>query len=313
MKTLFFYLKDYIQEHFSWKLYLATALFASLLIFFNFRYSIEDNVMQSGYGGSLRLLLFFLFQGIPYYIVCVFVLIFTKNKSFFKQKEFWIISVIGFFILAFHRSGSFTVMLSSSLSTSPLTYHYTYKLINKFMPLLTVVLPLAVFYWFYLRKQFTHFYGIRKKGVYVKPYFILLALMLPLIIIASFQPDFLRQYPNYMTTQGWNFAHYTGTNENFLIGIYEAAYAFGFFIVELFFRGFLIYGMVKYLGKDVVLPMAVTYCVFHFGKPMGEAISSIFGGYILGILAYKTENIYGGIIVHIGIALLMDLFAFLQM
>ena len=53
-------------------------------------------------------------------------------------------------------------------------------------------------------------------------------------------------------------------------------------------------------------------CFLHFGKPAGEAISSIFGGYILGILAFRSRNIYGGLIAHLGVAWGMDWLAFLN-
>jgi membrane protease YdiL (CAAX protease family) len=57
--------------------------------------------------------------------------------------------------------------------------------------------------------------------------------------------------------------------------------------------------------------MCVYYITIHFGKPLGETISSFFGGLLLGVIAYRTKSIYGGIIVHLGIAYLMELFAFL--
>jgi hypothetical protein len=56
----------------------------------------------------------------------------------------------------------------------------------------------------------------------------------------------------------------------------------------------------------------VLYCTLHFGKPMGEAVSSVFGGYILGVVAYETRSIWGGVIVHIGIAWMMEIIAFAQ-
>jgi len=58
--------------------------------------------------------------------------------------------------------------------------------------------------------------------------------------------------------------------------------------------------------------MVAAYAVLHFGKPLGESIGSIFGGYILGIIALYSRNIWGGVFVHGGIALLMEIFAFLQ-
>ena len=53
--------------------------------------------------------------------------------------------------------------------------------------------------------------------------------------------------------------------------------------------------------------MAAFYCTIHFGKPLGECISSFFGGLVLGVLAARTRTIYGGLIVHLGLAWLMEL------
>ena len=137
--------------------------------------------------------------------------------------------------------------------------------------------------------------------------------MIPLLYLASLQPDFLRMYPRYKNSGGNIIVRHYHANKNLIVAIYELSYAFSFFIVELIFRGFFIFALVKYLGKSVVLPMAVSYCILHFGKPLGETISSFFGGYLLGVIAYKTQNIYGGVLVHIAIALLMELFAFIQL
>jgi membrane protease YdiL (CAAX protease family) len=89
--------------------------------------------------------------------------------------------------------------------------------------------------------------------------------------------------------------------------LYELSYGSDFFTIELFFRGFLILGFLKYAGKDAILPMACFYCAIHFGKPMAECISSYFGGIILGIVVYNTRSIAGGLLVHLGIAWLMEL------
>ncbi len=75
-----------------------------------------------------------------------------------------------------------------------------------------------------------------------------------------------------------------------------------FFTIELFFRGFIILAFIKYGGKNVILPMAVFYCTIHFGKPVAECISSYFGGLILGAIVYNTKSIWGGLIIHLGIA-----------
>jgi hypothetical protein len=96
-----------------------------------------------------------------------------------------------------------------------------------------------------------------------------------------------------------------------MAAIYEFFYLSDFIRVETLFRGALIIGVARFLGKDSIMIMAALYCVLHFNKPMGETISSIFGGYLLGTIAYYQKNIVGGCIVHAGIAGLMELVAYI--
>ena len=70
---------------------------------------------------------------------------------------------------------------------------------------------------------------------------------------------------------------------------------------------FLVLAFARWAGKDAILPMAIFYCTIHFGKPLGECISSYFGGMILGVVSYHTRTIIGGFLVHVGIAWLMEL------
>jgi hypothetical protein len=70
--------------------------------------------------------------------------------------------------------------------------------------------------------------------------------------------------------------------------------------------------MMRFLGPQALLPMVSAYCFLHFGKPMPEAISSVFGGYLLGIFALRLNSIWGGCILHIGLAYLMEAAAYVQ-
>jgi membrane protease YdiL (CAAX protease family) len=141
----------------------------------------------------------------------------------------------------------------------------------------------------------------------------MLALLAPVIWIVSFSPDFIDYYPTYKRTNGAMLALYYHIPEIVSKFIYETFYLSDFLYTELFFRGFLVIGMTRLLGKNAVIPMAAAYAVLHFGKPLGEAVGSVFGGYILGIIALYSRNIWGGVFIHGGIALLMELFAFWQL
>ena len=58
--------------------------------------------------------------------------------------------------------------------------------------------------------------------------------------------------------------------------------------------------------------MLVPYCMLHFYKPGLEAAASIGAGVILGLLAYRTRCILGGVLIHWAVAASMDLLAILQ-
>ena len=145
------------------------------------------------------------------------------------------------------------------------------------------------------------------KTVSLQTYFLLVLIMVPLLIWASMQTDFAAVYPkaqiisNELGAAAKPF-HYT---------LFETAYAFDFISIELFFRGFLIITLGKIMGRQCILPIALFYFSIHLGKPMMEAISSFFGGLILGAISYNSKSIWGGLLVHVSIALLMELFGFL--
>ena len=168
--------------------------------------------------------------------------------------------------------------------------------------------PVWIF-WKLFQKEIPHFYGLRWRGFHWRPYLIMLALMVPPIVWASFQPSFLQVYP---LCRPETLDRIHGLPVGLTYPLHEFFYALRFIGVEIFFRGFLVLGMVRWLGRATLLPMVVLYAFWHFGKPFPEALGSIFGSYILGILALRTRSINGGILIHMGIALLMNLAAFVQ-
>jgi Type II CAAX prenyl endopeptidase Rce1-like len=146
--------------------------------------------------------------------------------------------------------------------------------------------------------------GLTTRGIDVRPYFLLLLLMVPVVALAATRPDFLHVYPKVKNVAFIN--GYTSPVWPWKLG-YELSYGLDFLSIELFFRGLLIVGLVRYAGEQAILPMAAFYCTIHFGKPLGECISSYFGGLVLGVLAYRTRSIVGGLIVHLGLAWMMEL------
>src|SRR5262249_50937001 len=130
----------------------------------------------------------------------------------------------------------------------------------------------------------------------------MLALVLPLAFLASHSPSFLKVYPKYRAA---------GESWEQLIP-WELAYGFQFLMLEVFFRGFLIFSLARAIGSPAVFVMVVPYSMIHYGKPLPECFGSILAGIALGTIALRTGSIYGGVIVHCGVAWAMDLFALLR-
>jgi len=150
--------------------------------------------------------------------------------------------------------------------------------------------------------------GLTTKGFRAAPYFGLLLLLVPLVALASTQPDFLRVYPKVRSIAFMS--RYQGPLWLWRAG-YEFSYGLDFLSIELFFRGLLVIGLARYAGEKAILPMAAFYCTIHFGKPLAECITSFAGGMALGVLACRTRSVLGGLMVHLGLAWLMEGMSFL--
>lgn len=146
-------------------------------------------------------------------------------------------------------------------------------------------------------------YGLRRSSKYLRVYALIFVLLMPVFLYVSFTPQFLSYYPKmdiaYLDgAMGWERWQ--------LISLFELFYANDYLGVESMFRGALIIGLSRWLGCRAVLPMALTYMCIHLGKPDLELCSSVIGGYILGILAWRTRHLWGGIIIHLGIAMFFE-------
>ena len=247
------------------------------------------------------------YYAIPYYIAVFIVLYFEKKLHIMKTRDFWIKSG-AFLLMAGLAKGFYWHQDVIRSFSGPGQTYFLFKVVNNLLRLFLYCIPMLIVKYYYDRDE-KGLYGLRFDYFDYRPYLFMLLFMVPLITAASFLPSFQSSYPR---ISPWMIDGVFGLNQFWITAIFEIAYGFNFTFIELMYRGALVIGMVRILGKDAILPMAVVYCVLHFGKPMGEAISSIFGGYILGIIAYRTRNILGGVIIHMGVAWLMETAAFIQ-
>jgi uncharacterized protein len=145
-------------------------------------------------------------------------------------------------------------------------------------------------------------YGFRVKGIAkdYPLYIAMLAVMLPLVYIASTTKSFQARYPLFQPSRENLFP---------LLLWWELAYFLQFVAVEFFFRGFMIHGTKLRFGFYSVFIMTIPYCMVHFGKPFGETMAAIVAGIVLGTLSLKSRSIILGILIHYSIAITMDGFA----
>jgi hypothetical protein len=287
MRLIISYIRQYFYE--TNKLVLAlVSIFTGLLVFVNYYYGIDNRISSSSFPilFTSRYIIFLTAFAVPYLLY-----IFFRKEKYIHHFQFTLLLLIA--------PAIFSIKTSVRISSNQNDYwnHVIY------WPFHLMIISIILFIIWKLFDKNQPFYGIKAKGINWKPYFIMLLIMVPLIAAASTQPDFLAMYPKLKTIPGDSG---TGTTLWQKI-IFEFSYGTDFISIELFFRGFLILAFIKWAGKDAILPMACFYCTIHFGKPLAECISSYFGGIILGIVVYHTRSILGGLIVHLGIAWMMEI------
>lgn len=162
-----------------------------------------------------------------------------------------------------------------------------------------VLIPVLVIK--YILKEHIRDYGIGFKGLreHWVWYVYLAAPIVVFAYLASFREDFLNSYPFYNQA----------ARSFFDFMAWELIYLVQFVCLEFFFRGFVLRGCYRSYGAGAIFIMCVPYLMIHFTKPWLEATGAILFGMFLGVLALRSRSIWGGVAVHITIALSMDLFA----
>jgi len=305
LRLFYKYLKSFIKEDFNAGYYLLISIFIAVSIGINYSIDLEDSILDKLPTVLTRVLSFTVLYVFAYALVIFINKLFYPENNFLKNKVLWIKVLLGFTLLSFDTA----IHISDLLHNIPNQLQYLFtKLANNLITLFTYIIPLWVIYKL-IDKDDPSFYGLTSNGFQLGPYLRLFSVIIPIVVIASFIENFSSYYPTYKPNLA---AEYFGIATWIPAVGYELAYGWNFVSVELLFRGFFVVGMVKILGRHAILPMVVAYCFIHFGKPIGECISSVAGGYLLGIIAYYSRSILGGIIIHIGLAWSMEVAAMLN-
>lgn len=67
---------------------------------------------------------------------------------------------------------------------------------------------------------------------------------------------------------------------------------------EYIFRGWLLFGYARRFGPEALWLQAVPFALAHIGKPEIETLSTIFGGFAFGWVAWRTKSFVYPLIIH---------------
>ncbi len=164
-----------------------------------------------------------------------------------------------------------------------------------------IIPVLVMLFW---RRDRLREYGLRTRGFleHAWIYALFFGIVLVAVVIVSQTGEFSHYYSFYRdASRSW-----------FDFAAWELVYASQFFTLEFFFRGFLVFAGREAMGSAVIMAMVTPYCMIHFGKPWAEALAAILAGTVLGTLSLKTRSIWSGFLIHVTVAISMDMAALLQ-
>lgn len=67
---------------------------------------------------------------------------------------------------------------------------------------------------------------------------------------------------------------------------------------EFIFRGWILFGYVRKFGPEALWVQAVPFALMHNGKPEVETLSTIFGGFAFGWVAWRTKSFIYPFLIH---------------
>ena len=125
------------------------------------------------------------------------------------------------------------------------------------------------------------------------------AVMIALSYPSAKDPQYVAEYPLYKSA---------GESMQ-MFAIHAIAYLIFYFGWEIFFRGFMQFGLTDRFGVwGAILVQVALSCIVHIGKPDSEIYSSILGGLVWGIMVYRSKSIWPSIITHWILGISLDYF-----
>jgi len=125
------------------------------------------------------------------------------------------------------------------------------------------------------------------------------AVMIALSYPSAKDPQYIAEYPLYK-----------GAGDSMqMFAIHAIAYLIFYIGWEIFFRGFMQFGLTDRFGIwGAILVQVALSCIVHIGKPDSEIYSSILGGLVWGILVFRSKSIWPAVTTHWILGISLDYF-----
>jgi len=157
---------------------------------------------------------------------------------------------------------------------------------------------------FYLKENFSS-YGLRLN--YNKQALMICAIAYPVVIASTYfssqDPLIQAEYP---------LSKLIGTTWSVFVA-YQSIYLFYFVAYEIFFRGYLQFGLKSENAGTkelfiIILIQTVLTTLFHIGKPIPEITAAAAFGPVFGYVAFRYNSVWYGMIIHFVMNIFLDLF-----
>ena len=304
MNVLPGYLKDYFAQPAAKLQFIIGTIPVGISYFIYYKILDTENLIRIYFGSVFSIFSYFvLFAGI--YIFSWFIDHFFTGSD--RKPDFWkflVIVIPALIFLSINSSLFPAYMFIQYAAIEYQEYYITTRALVNLQSAFILGLPAAMVF---IMKPQQCLKTFRRDTPY-KEIILILLIMIPFLYLISVTGSGSGFYPSFNGLS----RHYDMHQTVIRLIAYEITYLLQFISTEFFFRGILVIVLSSMIGTRAILPMAVLYAVWHLGKPLPELISSYFGGYLLGIFAMYARDMKIPILLHIGIAVLIEGLSFLN-
>lgn len=292
---------DFVREDFTWKKYAYAAGLIVLLDLLQINFDFYNAVTAHWVNDGIAWLALPALYIIIYYAMLVPTVLLSGEGWRLRQWQVWVWPAA---LAVLQGVSQYSIPYEALCNKAHLTMYEIYFVSSSlvfFTRGCVVLLGICTFR--YITERRFALPGLQRNASYINVYLTVFMIMFPALVVFAGTPDFLSYYPRF---KYWLATGAFGMEDWQHIAIFDVSYGIDFLSVETLYRGAFVLGMLRWLGPRCVLPMVALYVSVHMGKPAVEMCTAAIGGYLLGILAYRTKHLWGGVIVHVAIALSIE-------